>query len=249
MCSFQKGSAHGTAIIKQRQAACFRSRIFDVEGNLRLKAIRRMSKIAFGFTERAVRTIAPAGGTVSFSPLRLTKFRQSSKRQRGCGRQQYGHRFCGCGYVTGSHRDCEISRKSRCRRDLCPLYDQLPQGSMSMSRRRQSNRYLASWSITVTIRFFRLTRWPPLRCLLTSRRFQGWRLATSVSSPDYRKDGRRRAIRRHANGGSFFAKLNSSTGFTTYSSAVFNNFVPGLAVEFYKALQAGQTRKLRAHPQ
>lgn len=37
-----------------------------------------------------------------------------------------------------------------------------------------------------------------------------------------------------------FAEAYLAAGFTTYSSAVFN-FVPGLAVEFYKALRAGQT--------
>jgi 5-dehydro-4-deoxyglucarate dehydratase len=37
-----------------------------------------------------------------------------------------------------------------------------------------------------------------------------------------------------------FAEAYLAAGFTTYSSAVFN-FVPELAVEFYKALRAGQT--------
>ncbi len=36
-----------------------------------------------------------------------------------------------------------------------------------------------------------------------------------------------------------FAEAYLGAGFTTYSSAVFN-FVPGLAVEFYKALRAGE---------
>jgi 5-dehydro-4-deoxyglucarate dehydratase len=36
-----------------------------------------------------------------------------------------------------------------------------------------------------------------------------------------------------------FAEAYLAAGFTTYSSAVFN-FVPGLAVEFYKALRAGE---------
>lgn len=37
-----------------------------------------------------------------------------------------------------------------------------------------------------------------------------------------------------------FAEAYLAAGFTTYSSAVFN-FVPGMAVEFYKALRAGDT--------
>lgn len=39
-----------------------------------------------------------------------------------------------------------------------------------------------------------------------------------------------------------FAEAYLAAGFTTYSSAVFN-FVPGLAVEFYKALRAGERAK------
>lgn len=39
-----------------------------------------------------------------------------------------------------------------------------------------------------------------------------------------------------------FAEAYLGAGFTTYSSAVFN-FVPGLAIEFYKALRAGQRVK------
>ncbi|EIM31064.1 5-dehydro-4-deoxyglucarate dehydratase [Microvirga lotononidis] len=39
-----------------------------------------------------------------------------------------------------------------------------------------------------------------------------------------------------------FAEAYLGAGFTTYSSAVFN-FVPGLAVEFYKALRAGERAK------
>ncbi|WP_414902134.1 5-dehydro-4-deoxyglucarate dehydratase [Rhizobium cremeum] len=39
-----------------------------------------------------------------------------------------------------------------------------------------------------------------------------------------------------------FAEAYLGAGFTTYSSAVFN-FVPGLAVEFYKALRAGERKK------
>ncbi|QXC52318.1 5-dehydro-4-deoxyglucarate dehydratase (plasmid) [Agrobacterium salinitolerans] len=39
-----------------------------------------------------------------------------------------------------------------------------------------------------------------------------------------------------------FAEAYLGAGFTTYSSAVFN-FVPGLAVEFYKALRAGEHQK------
>ncbi|SDG86929.1 5-dehydro-4-deoxyglucarate dehydratase [Pelagibacterium luteolum] len=38
-----------------------------------------------------------------------------------------------------------------------------------------------------------------------------------------------------------FAEAYLGAGFTTYSSAVFN-FVPGLAVEFYKALRAGERK-------
>lgn len=36
-----------------------------------------------------------------------------------------------------------------------------------------------------------------------------------------------------------FAEAYLGAGFTTYSSAVFN-FVPGLAIDFYKALRAGE---------
>ena len=39
-----------------------------------------------------------------------------------------------------------------------------------------------------------------------------------------------------------FAEAYLGAGFTTYSSAVFN-FVPGLAIEFYKALRAGERNK------
>ncbi|WP_182422094.1 5-dehydro-4-deoxyglucarate dehydratase [Aureimonas sp. ME7] len=39
-----------------------------------------------------------------------------------------------------------------------------------------------------------------------------------------------------------FAEAYLGAGFTTYSSAVFN-FVPGLAIEFYDALRAGERRK------
>lgn len=39
-----------------------------------------------------------------------------------------------------------------------------------------------------------------------------------------------------------FAEAYLGAGFTTYSSAVFN-FVPGLAVEFYKALRAGERER------
>lgn len=39
-----------------------------------------------------------------------------------------------------------------------------------------------------------------------------------------------------------FAEAYLAAGFTTYSSAVFN-FVPGLAIEFYKALRAGERAK------
>uniref|UniRef100_UPI0035BBE36F 5-dehydro-4-deoxyglucarate dehydratase n=1 Tax=Brucella endophytica TaxID=1963359 RepID=UPI0035BBE36F len=39
-----------------------------------------------------------------------------------------------------------------------------------------------------------------------------------------------------------FAEAYLGAGFTTYSSAVFN-FVPGLAIEFYKALRAGERAK------
>ncbi|PRD41837.1 5-dehydro-4-deoxyglucarate dehydratase [Phyllobacterium phragmitis] len=39
-----------------------------------------------------------------------------------------------------------------------------------------------------------------------------------------------------------FAEAYLGAGFTTYSSAVFN-FVPGLAIEFYKALRAGERTK------
>ncbi|GGB04607.1 putative 5-dehydro-4-deoxyglucarate dehydratase [Brucella endophytica] len=39
-----------------------------------------------------------------------------------------------------------------------------------------------------------------------------------------------------------FAEAYLGAGFTTYSSAVFN-FVPGLAIEFYKALRAGERGK------
>ncbi|MBD0417166.1 5-dehydro-4-deoxyglucarate dehydratase [Oryzicola mucosus] len=39
-----------------------------------------------------------------------------------------------------------------------------------------------------------------------------------------------------------FAEAYLAAGFTTYSSAVFN-FVPGLAIDFYKALRAGETTR------
>jgi 5-dehydro-4-deoxyglucarate dehydratase len=39
-----------------------------------------------------------------------------------------------------------------------------------------------------------------------------------------------------------FAEAYLAAGFTTYSSAVFN-FVPGLAMEFYTALRAGERAK------
>ncbi|WP_067337743.1 5-dehydro-4-deoxyglucarate dehydratase [Stappia indica] len=42
-----------------------------------------------------------------------------------------------------------------------------------------------------------------------------------------------------------FAEAYLAAGFTTYSSAVFN-FVPGMAVEFYKALRAGDTATCEA---
>lgn len=42
-----------------------------------------------------------------------------------------------------------------------------------------------------------------------------------------------------------FAEAYLGAGFTTYSSAVFN-FVPGLAVDFYKALRAGERAKCEA---
>lgn len=42
-----------------------------------------------------------------------------------------------------------------------------------------------------------------------------------------------------------FAEAYLGAGFTTYSSAVFN-FVPGLAVEFYNALRAGERAKCEA---
>ncbi|MGJ4859540.1 5-dehydro-4-deoxyglucarate dehydratase [Labrys sp. La1] len=42
-----------------------------------------------------------------------------------------------------------------------------------------------------------------------------------------------------------FAEAYLGAGFTTYSSAVFN-FVPGLAIEFYKSLRAGERAKCEA---